>query len=460
MKRLAFLILTLIIFSGSMFSQEVTYSSLIKQSLDSLTVKLVIKERDKSYYTAKLILKQLENNNYEIPPKTLSAYFNESFSKSTPELNSAYKEYLRINNQFVNYFRGNKDFEKIEYLPTNNAENIKIRNDQLSAFRSKFFQSDSTYKRVFLSNNRNVNNYEILILKHLLSYYTNRNEIFPLSLFGNDPVINTISANNANIYSLNQEIEVIKNLINQMNYSYLNDALNTNNYSKAVIDSLINVQNDNRKKVLSIPTKMILLLERFTKVITDQNEMIFDKYIAMRIADSSTISIYSYPASKADGFVYSVDSLKKLRLDFDKKNIILTNLLNTDIEYAKLLKKTNNREIGSDVFIKESSIIINKRFRYEQAYINARSDYDRTLFKSNLAILRHLIKTSNINGYPLDFRIIPGNELQQIKSSPEIYIIENEIINFKNIIRSSWYTYYSGRYAIPHIKMSRNEILY
>lgn len=460
MKRLAFLILTQIIFSGSMFSQEVTYSSLIKQSLDSLTVKLQLKEREKNYFLTQLIVNQIDIDYIEISAKVLSNYFNESFSKNTPELSSAYKEYLKVNKLFVNYFNGNLDFEKAQNLPTNSAENIKYRNDQLAVIRSKFFQTDSVYKNIFLRNNQNVTNYEKLVLKYLFSYYKNRNEIFPLSILNLDAVINTISANNARLYSLNQEVEIIKNLINSLNLKYLDDVVDSKNYSKNVLDSLIDIQNEQRIKVNSIPKKMETLLDRLAKLFKDQNVTIFDKYISMRISDSGSISIYNYPAAKADNIVYSVDSLKELRIDFEIKDSILTKLLNSDKDYAKLRAKSLNREINSDEYIKEYWIIINKRFRYDQTYINARSERDRALFKSNIAILRYLITTSISNGNPLDYRIIPGNELLQIKSFPEVYIIENEINNLKNVIRSTWYKYYAEFYSIPYIRTSKYEVRY
>ncbi len=460
MKWLTLSIFILFFINGSIFSQEVTYSSLIKQSLESLSVKLQIKEREKNYFVTQLIIDQIELNFIDFPAKVFSIYFNESFSQSSPELSSAYKEYLRINRQFVNYFNGNKDFEKAQNLPTNSPENIKYRNDQLAVVRSRFFQSDSVYKDVFLKNNQNVTNYKKLVLKKLFSDYRQKNENFPLSILELDAVINSMSVGNARLYSLNQEIEVIKNLYNSLNLTHLNNLVDPKNYSKKIVDSLINIRETQKIKVKSLPEKIESLVGRLDKLIADQNETIFDKYISMRISDSASISVYSYPAAKADDFINSADSLKRLRLEFEENASILTKLLNSDNDYNKLRIKALNREISGEEFSKESAMIINKRFRYDQTYINVRRAYERSLFKSNLAILRYLRKTSIQNGFPLDYRIIPGNELQQIKNLPEVYIIENELNNLRNIIRTSWYKYYTESYSIPYIRANRNELFY
>jgi hypothetical protein len=298
------------------------------------------------------------------------------------------------------------------------------------------------------------------VLKKLFSDYRQKNENFPLSILELDAVINSMSVGNARLYSLNQEIEVIKNLYNSLNLTHLNNLVDPKNYSKKIVDSLINIRETQKIKVKSLPEKIESLVGRLDKLIADQNETIFDKYISMRISDSASISVYSYPAAKADDFINSADSLKRLRLEFEKNDSILTKLLNSDNDYNKLRIKALNCEISGEEFSKESAMIINKRFRYDQTYVNVRRAYERSLFKSNLAILRYLRKTSIQNGFPLDYRIIPGNELQQIKNLPEVYIIENGLNNLRNIIRTSWYKYYTESYSVPYVRTNRNELFY
>ncbi len=452
MKKLFSLLIILTISSVSVFSQTETYLSLVKKSVDSLSVQLQIKERIKSYSIMDIIVKDFNSGAITIPYQFFSKYYNESFPRPDPELKQAYTDYLDNNQKYTYYLRGNKEYEKIMNLPTGNADEIKTRNDRLAGLRAQQYKNDIVYKDLFDKNNLYIKRYQTQVLSHLYNSYKAKNEIFPVSMLGVDGLISKISNFYPSIYSLNIEIEIIKTMIQSMNMTYVKYEADRKTYSSKVIDSLIIEKKQNIENVRVTPFKIRELEQRLAKLTTIYNKLVFDKFIEMRVADSSTIAIYTYPIATNKEFINSVDSLRNLRDVFESKNSRLSSILKSDKEYSDLYKRAENHEISSDVFRNESSYIIYKRFKYDENYTIAERERDRALFKSNLSILRHLLEVSSKENTILDFSVISGSELNQIKSLPELFVMENEINNIKFVIRSSWNNYYYKTYGIPYVR--------
>ena len=455
MKKLFSFLIILTISSVSVFSQTETYLSLVKKSVDSLSVQLQIKERIRSYSLMDIIVEDFNSGAITIPSKFFSKYFNESFSNSNSVLKQAYNDYLD-NNQRYNYStREDNEYKKIMKLPSNNADEVKTRNDKLAVLRYQRYNNDLSYKDLLDKNITYVKRYHIQILSQLYSSYKVRNEIFPVSMLGIDDIISRISNSNSAMFSMTKQIDIIKNMMQSMNRTEVTDDFNNKSYSSRIVDSLIIVKKQNIENVRNTPSKIMELEKRLTELTASYNKLVFQKYIEMRIADSSSIEVFTNPIATNRDYINSVDSLCHKRKIFESKDSLLRSILHSDKEYSALYKKIISREISNDVFKSESSFIISRRFKYDVNYTNTERERDRALFQSNISILRHLLEITSQGNSIFDFHIIPINELNQIIGHPELFTLENEINNIKNLIVNSWSNYYQKRYGIPYVKNMR-----
>ena len=83
------------------------------------------------------------------------------------------------------------------------------------------------------------------------------------------------------------------------------------------------------------------------------------------------------------------------------------------------------------------------------SYERARLERERSLFRSNLAILRHLVKIYSDEKMYLNYKSILGNELSQIESHPQFYVLKTEITGIKSYISNSWEKYYRLKFGFP-----------
>jgi len=143
-----------------------------------------------------------------------------------------------------------------------------------------------------------------------------------------------------------------------------------------------------------------------------------------------------------------------LKEAFDKKNDVLSAVLESDSEYSALKKKAENYEISGEDYISESSFIMSRKFKENKVYIKARQERERSLFRSNIAILRHLIKTYSDDKLFLDYNNLLGTERTQIETHPELYMLKFEINSIKSFIGTSWNKYYRLRFGVPAITSS------
>ncbi len=454
---LLFIFLTGIFTYG--FSQSVSYSTLIKKSIDSLSFQLKLKEKLKSYLVMDIVVKGFNSGSITIPNQFFNRYFNESFSNTNSELKKAFDDYYTNKQKFTNYFNNSSEYIDIMNLPRGNANELKIREYKLGGLRSRFYNNDVVYKNLFDKNNLYVKRYQFLVLSQLYNSYIKKDETFPVMMLGIDNVINNLTNVYSSIYSLNTEIETIKSIIQTMNRMYITDEVNGKIYGSKIIDSLVVVIKRNVKDVQDIPLRINKLEKKLSKLNTDYNNLIFDKFIEMRLTDSSAISIYANSVASNLEYINSIDSLRYLRKKFEDKDSVLLSILKSDEEYSTIYKKVVNRDISGEEFKNESSNIINNKFRFDDRYIDARRERERALFISNLAILRHLLKISSKDAYLVDYKIIPGNELMQIKSFPELFVMENEINNIKSVIKTSWNNYYYKKYSIPYVRTGKADFM-
>lgn len=457
MKKLISLVLTLALGSAMAFSQEVTYLSLIKKSVDSLSVQLQNKEREKSYLIMDIVVKEFGRGALTVQSTFFGKYFNESYADSNPELKRSFDEYKTASRDYENYKSSDRNYIQILNLPSGTADQIKTRNEKLSNLHFKRFRNDSIYMNHVKETNRYVKKYYARVLTHLLDNYKSKNEIFPVSSLNLNQFVNDISEFNPSIYSLNTEISRIQWMVQFLSNYMTGD------------DPERNLRN--LHKARNIDTAKVRAMERVNKIpaqirnaelkLADLNQkyynLIIEKYIALRLADSASIPVFSMPLATNDEYINSVDSLRLLRETFKRKNDELTAVLESDKDFLALIKRAQDNKISGEAYKNESAFIINQKFRDNMSYERARLERERSLFRSNLAILRHLVKIYSDEKMYLNYKSILGNELSQIESHPQFYVLKTEITGIKSYISNSWEKYYRLKFGFPVFAISVSE---
>jgi|GEM_PF-5631196 len=454
MKKLISLALILAMGSALAFSQEVTYLSLIKKSVDSLTVQLQNKERDKSYLIMDIVVKEFGRGALTVHSTFFQKYFNESYAGSNPELKRSFDEYKTANREYENYKSSDRNYIQILNLPSGTAEQIKARNEKLSNLHFKRFRNDSIYKNLVNEANRYAKKYYTLVLSHLLDNYKSKNEIFPVSSLNIQKFVSDITEFNPAIFSLNAEIFNIRLITQQLTSILVRKETEQYVYTSKMLSKLDSVQKISIESVSKIPAQIrdqeLKLADMNQKYI----DLMFKKYLDMRIADSASIHVFNIPLAKNDEYINSVDSLRILREAFEKKNDVLTAVLESDREYSALRKKAENNEISGEAYMSESAFIMNRKFKDHKGYIKARQERERSLFRSNIAILRHLIKTYSDDKLFLDYSNLIGAERNQIETHPDLYMLKFEINGIKSYIATLWNRYYWNTFRVPEITNS------
>ena len=452
MKKLLPLLLIFAISSYSGFSQSESFASIIKNSADSLSAQLQKKEKEKSYLIMDVVVKEFGRGAILIPGTFFGKYLNERYAGSAPELKEAYSIYMESLQQYNNYKAANKAYAKLVALPSAKAEQIKTRDVKLATLHFQRYRNDTIYKNLVNKSNLYVKRYYVAVISHLYDTFKSKNEIFPVSLLGIDPFVKNITQFDASIFSMDNQIQHIKYQVRTLKQNYVITDLKNKTYSQGAFDSLYTARKKNIDRERETPAKVKELEQRLAGLTQKYSNLIFEKYIDMRVADSASIPVFSIPLAANDEYISSVDSLRTLREAFQNKDAQLTAFLKEDKEYSALFKKAENNEIGGEMFRKESVYIINQKFRNNHDYLNLRRERDRTLFRSNLAILRHLVKAYAMENSFLDHNFIGASELAQIKSLPELYLLEMEIRNIQGLIGNSWNNYYNRTYGMPYIQ--------
>lgn len=454
MKKLISLVLTLALGSAMAFSQEAKYLSLIKKSIDTLSVQLQNKERERSYLIMDAVVKEFSREALIIDATFFGKYFNEIYANSNPELKKAYEDYQIVNREYNNYKTKDRAYINILALPSRTQEQIKVRNKKFSELHYKRFRNDPVYKKLLNNNTGAVKRYHNLALAYLLSTYKSRNEIFPVSSLNIQKFISDMTEFNPSILSLDAEINNIKMMAQQMTSNLVRKEMEQFVYTSEMFRRIDSAQKKSIDSVSIIPAQIRDLELKLADLNQKYSDLMFKKYLDMRIADSASIPVFTIPLAKNNDYINSVDSLRLLKEAFDKKNDVLSAVLESDSEYSALKKKAENYEISGEDYISESSFIMSRKFKENKVYIKARQERERSLFRSNIAILRHLIKTYSDDKLFLDYDKLLGTERPQIETHPELYMLKFEINSIKSFIGTTWNKYYRLRFGVPAITSS------